>query len=333
RLKSAIEFDLEATQLLRFTAGLGAMRETVQAMNFDGNPGLWANENLDTTYFRQIQSWFAYVEGTFRLKQFNIVAGGRYESTFFGDAFVPRIGITGVFPKWNAKLLIGRSFRIPLPYQAFSRQFGQDPMKPELATSFEAEIGFRLSKRISLKTNFFFHDIIDPIIYQGLDNSYGNYGRIQSLGTESELIANFKKWGGFANVSWVRATDATSPEFRTEHADDFVGFPSLKINGGLYYQIWKFEIAPSFTYLGDRHHQTRESARGETDTPFVTQQVDGVVLPNICVSLKKISVFDFSFTIHNFTNEPYQLFQPYYGSHAPIPAFDRHFVFKVTTKF
>ena len=61
-----------------------------------------------------------------------------------------------------------------------------------------------------MKLNLFYIDINNPIVFTGDGLQYENFGRIQSSGIEAELVAKYKKIGGFINLSYVQSGDKTS---------------------------------------------------------------------------------------------------------------------------
>ncbi|MCS7073380.1 MAG: TonB-dependent receptor plug domain-containing protein [Bacteroidia bacterium] len=336
RFKSGLDFEWKPSNIYHtLIGGVGMINDAVWAVDNLGNPILYGKGGLtDTVSFRSVLSYYAFLEAGFKFKQVNLNLGSRYEVTPFGNALAPRIGLTWVHKKLNFKWLFGRSFRIPTALQAFIQIYKKSSFNPEIANSYEMEAGYKLTPNWSIRGNVFFHDIDKPIVYVGLDNSYQNFGRIQSYGIESEITATFKKLGGYVNVSINRAGEATSPDFLIPNdKNQFLAMAPLKINGGAYWKFWKVEIAPSFSYWAARHYMSREAVQGLTPTKYETNIEKPIFMPNITIRFLNLSIFDFSFTAMNFLNSNYRLLQPYYGGLAPIPVLDRNLLVQIQAKF
>jgi outer membrane cobalamin receptor len=306
--------------------GAGHLRDEIHSVASDGTPGLQlstdpsdltsrAHSTSDYGLFQYLQKWGPV----------GVTVGGRYEDTTFGDAFAPRAGVTYVHKAFNTKLLYGRAFRIPLLFQSYSRALAfTTRLEPEIADTTEIELGYKFTRHINGKINAFFIDIDDPIVYQGVGNTYVNFGRIQSQGLEAELRADYPTYGGFTNVAYAEPTDRTSPGFVTVSKKRFLGSPPVKVNLGTYYRMGIMEFAPSLTYLSARSGQSTESANdpsgmlGTIDYPALVLVNMNIVARNVVKDL------DVHLGVHNLFDVDYLLIQPYYGGHAPLPAQDRH---------
>jgi outer membrane cobalamin receptor len=306
--------------------GAGHLRDELHSVASDGTPGLQVSVNpADLTSRAHTTSSYGLFQYLQKLGSVGVTVGSRYEDTTFGHAFAPRAGITYVRDAFNAKLLYGRAFRIPLPFQAYSRalQFTQE-LKPETADTTEMELGYKFTRHIRAKMNFFFIDIDEPIVYDGSNNTYVNFGRIQSQGLEAELRADYATHGGFTNIAYAEPTDRTSPGFVTVSKKKFIGSPPVKINLGGYQRFGKVEVAPSLTYLSPRVGQSISSANDLTGT-LGTTDYPALLLTNLNLLARNVLPdLDIHLGVHNLFDVDYLLIQPYYGNHAPLPAQDRH---------
>jgi len=312
--------------------GGGYIRDGVQNVASDGTPGLQLSadpaDRSDHTYTSATFGLFQYMQ---QAGPVGLTVGGRYEDTSFGAAIAPRAGLTYVHDAFNAKLLYGRAFRIPLPWQAFSRvlTFNGD-LKPEIANTTEMEIGYKFKPQLKGKLNFFFIDINKPIVYLGATNKYVNLGRIISKGIEAELRMNYTSYGGFANFSYTAPGHSTSPGFVTSSKNRFLATPPVKITFGTYYRAGYFEFAPSATYLDHRAGQSRYSANDPAGIPGTTDY-KAIILTDMNIIVRDaLKDVDIHLTGHNIFNARYTLIQPYYGAHAPMPAQDREITLGVT---
>jgi len=326
----AIIYDVPSVAQLRL--GGGYIRDEVDSVASDGTPGLQlSSDPADRTNRIHTDSSFGLLQYQHRLNPFGITVGGRYENTSFGDAFAPRAGVTYVRRAFNAKLLYGRAFRIPLPWQAYSRVISfSDNLDPETADTVEMELGYKFTRSVSGKINVFHIDIDDPIVYDGWINRYSNFGKIQSRGIEAEMKADFDTTGGFANLSFSEPSSRTSPGFVTESKKRFLGSPRVKINAGVYYRKGIWEFAPSATYLSSRPGQSQASAHASFGT-MGTSTHPALVIANMAITARNIfKDLDMHFTVHNVFDTRYVLIQPVYGGHAALPAQDRQMVLGAT---
>jgi len=315
----------EAPWAAQLRLGGGYIRDDVESVASDGTPGIQLSADPNDLGSRiHTSSNFGLFQYLQQIGPIGLTAGGRYENTTFGNAFAPRAGVTYVREAFNAKLLHGKAFRIPLPWQAFSRCLGfNGSLMPETASTTEMELGYKFTPHWVGKSNVFFIGIKDPIVYRSATNSYVNFGRIQSQGAEAELRANYTLYGGFANISFAAPGRGTSPGFTTQSKKQFLGTPPLKIALGTYYRAGNFEFAPSATYLSHRAGQSRDSANDPNGILGTTDYKD-LLLANVnIVAHDVLKDLDIHLAIHNIFDARYVLIQPYYGAHAPMPAQDR----------
>jgi outer membrane cobalamin receptor len=200
------------------TLGTGYIRDMANIVSSRGTPGLYGSLNPDDTVrSKYTDNRFVYAQYAAQFKHWGITAGVRYDNTSFGNAYAPRLGITYFGPRFNAKLLYGRAFRIPLPFQAYSRDLG-DPryLFPEVSDTYELELGYRWPKRWTFKANLFYTDISQPIVYVGNLNTYVNDGQYIAYGFEAEAKASFKRWDSFGNLSYARTRPGTVGYYANE---------------------------------------------------------------------------------------------------------------------
>jgi outer membrane cobalamin receptor len=306
----------------RLTIGGGYQLDAINSFQLDGLPGLQTSQNAaDTSYWATNSTYYALLQYTKQIKNFGLTIGNRYENTRFGAAFAPRIGLTYVYKGLNIKLLYGRAFRVPLLWQAYSRQYisSQNVLTPEIADTFECEIGYQFTTKLSAKINAYLINIDKPITYIGGIGSYQNFGQAGSQGIEGELNYKAEKAGAFVNFSYNIPVATTSPIFLSANRQDFLGLPSLKMNIGMYF-IWKkLSIAPSFTYIGTRYGQFEEKPDDNTKNTVY----QAVLLSNLTIAYSFSKKFDMNLSTHNIFDADYRLIQPYYGGHATIPINNR----------
>jgi len=330
RYQTEIEVNSNITPNSNLTGGAGYQYNTVYSTNVFGNPGLQTSANpADTVSSYGRATTFAYFQYSGQLKTVGFTVGSRYEVTPFGQAFVPRFGLTYVKNNFNAKLLYGRAFRVPLLWQAYSRQFAfrpdLKPLQPEFSNSYELELGYKISPFIKVSTNFFYIHINTPIFYLGSNNSYQNYGLINSLGAESELQLKYRNLGGFINLSYATPGSNTSREFTNESRTAFLALPPFKANIGTNYTFHNITVSSTITYLGTRYGQSKNSAISSlpSNIIYATTSYPSLLMVNAQLVYHISKNFQINFLGNNIFNANYLAIQPYYGSHAPLPAFSR----------
>ncbi|HZH04069.1 MAG TPA: TonB-dependent receptor plug domain-containing protein [Myxococcaceae bacterium] len=320
----------------RATLGVGYIRDDLFAISNLGSPGIQRSEDpADVDYDVFTRSVYGMAEYTQQLGPVGATVGGRYENTTFGNAFAPRAGLTLVGRKFHVKALYGRAFRVPLPFQAFSRGFlYSGGLKPESSNTVDVEVGYTFSSTLSARVNAFFLDIRSPILFapDGVTNvaSYQNYDRIQSYGAEGELLARFRSFGGFLNFSYARPGSSTEALFTAPDGNAPLGLPTMKANVGAYWQWRKLNIGPSLTLLSSRQAPSPEFALGtllgEPELAFTTQKYPALALVNLNVRvLEVLPGLTVNAAAYNLFNAPYVVLQPYQGVHSPLPAHDREF--------
>ncbi|MCS6796603.1 MAG: TonB-dependent receptor plug domain-containing protein [Raineya sp.] len=325
----------------QFDFGGGFIVNTADSFTKDGEPAMIVAAG-DTVSFVRRDAFYLFGQYILKVKPFTFNLGGRYENTFWGDAFAPRIALNYLTPnqKIYAKLLYGEAFRVPLIWQAYSAQYftTSGGLKPELTRTFEFEMGYKQKSHTRISANFFFININTPIVYLGATDSYVNYGNIRSIGSEISAEYKMEKLGIFSNISYTQPlSEYTTADFLSSDRTHFLALPALKVNGGIYYDAPLFTCSTYATFIGERYAQTQNFALNSNDTnPFLeTQAYPSVFLQNIQVKLKKLFVnnLQIGLQVHNIWNAPYVLLQPYYGSHAPFPIQDRQWFLEVKYKF
>lgn len=296
----------------------------------------------DTTSFVRRDAFYLFGQYIEKLNPFTLNIGGRYENTFWGNAFAPRVALNYIHPdrKLYLKLLYGEAFRVPLIWQVYSSQYFSPAVSlaPEVSRTVEFEVGYKQKSRFRVSTNFFFINITKPIVYLGSTDTYVNYGNIRSLGAECNAEYKGELWGAFANISYTKPlSEYTTTDFLSDDRTHFLALPAFKGNGGAYYNHPRFVLSTYFTYIGERYAQTQNFALNSTeDSPFFeTEPYPSVFLQNLQAKLKNVFLenLELGVQIHNLWNSNYILLQPYYGKHAPFPLQNRQWFASIRYKF
>jgi hypothetical protein len=346
RMKAEVALAYEEATFGILRGGAGYVLNTAHNVGRDGQPGLqYSADPEDVGFDATTHQRYAFAQFIRQFGDFGVTAGGRYEHTTFGDAFAPRVGLTWAGERLNAKLLYGQSFRIPTAWQQYSRfLMPYDPedyarLRPEHARTVEAELGFKAVSNVAARVNAFFVTVDDALMYNGVTNTYQNLGTAQSMGAEGEVVASFGDFGGFVNGSLALPRGRTHERLLASDGRSFLGTPSVKLNAGGHYTWGKLRFSPSATFLGPRAGQTAASARAMVDENgvptgaqvFASSPSQALLLLNAAVTAREVLPgLDVSLSAHNLLDAQYVLIQPFYGSHAPLPANDRQVTLGLT---
>ena len=316
--------------------GFGTLTDNISSISTKSRIGLILSNNpADTAQNLARYTYYSYAQYSFNLSKVKFTMGARYENTPFGDAFLPRLSAVYNANKLNAKLLFSQSFRTPTLFQAYTRAWGSGArvaLKPELATTLELEVGYKFNKYANLKTNLFYIDVTNPIVY--LISSYANFGEIISAGIESELTVSYPKYGGFLNFALALPQGNTYEQFLTADKKSFLGFSTIKINAGAFYKLGKFSFAPRISYLSARSGQTYAFANDKTNGKLESELYNADWLVDFTVKCQNLfKNLDINVSAYNLFAQDFKLVQPYYGYQAPMPVFDRQFMLGVVWKY
>jgi outer membrane cobalamin receptor len=315
------------------TLGSSYTYDDIRNTSIFAKPGLRASNNIDSTFRRNTYSWANFIQYLVKIGKFGLTGGFRYENTTFGNATAYRLGATYVYQQFNAKVLLGKSFRIPLGWQVYSLDLENNPdLKPENALSLELELGYKLNEKLQWRVNGFVINLNEPIVYQGDINTYTNFGRIENWGIESEINWKEKNYGAFINFSLNKPTQRSSENFVDLDDLRLLGLPPVKINLGGFWGLKNFSINPSITWLSER-----DGSDAALEDPNVeVEDIDYKAVTLLNINVNKTNIFkkmDLNFSIHNLLDVEYLLIQPYRGGHAPIRADNRNFNVGVKYKF
>lgn len=309
--------------------GIGGQINSIYSISAQGQNGLQSSLNpADTTSRITLGTIYAFAQYTRQGNRLGFTTGARTEKTPFGTALVPRLGFTYIQNKFNAKLLYGKAFRVPLLYQAFTRQYTAGALVPEITNTFDLEIGYKWTKQAYLRANAFHTQIDKPITYIGANNSYQNYGSVRTVGAEAEMKWQATNYQLFANLAYSRPVKRfTNLDFMNQASNRFLALPTLKLNVGGSLTYKKITIGSTVTWLGTRHAQTKNSSLQSTPTAVIleTDEYPALLLWNVNVLLTEVFIknLNIRLTGYNVANAPYKMLQPYYGGHAPMPVGDR----------
>lgn len=192
------------TEALRLTAGLEA-RTSIQA-HIHGQD--WYYDEEDYVYLDEspvLQVYSGYLVGDLDLGEVATASlGARYDQfSTFGGSFNPRAAVI-VRPtaRDTIKLLAGRAFRAPSPYELFYNDDGwsqeaPESLEPETILTAEGELTHRFSDVVSATASVYYNDIdnlIDIAVNDdGLLQYYNTDVPVRTLGEELEIRRDWRR--------------------------------------------------------------------------------------------------------------------------------------------
>jgi outer membrane receptor for ferrienterochelin and colicin len=300
-----------------------------------------ANTNDDSVFFKNNKTSISYLntalfaQALFKNRIANFTFGARYDhNSAYGHAFVPRVGITKKFNKWNLKALYSSAFRAPGIENINNAVGGQ--IKPELSTVFEFEAGYQLSKSMYLTANVFDITTKNPIIYSSDSSAdaYKNYPRTGTRGIEVEYKAK-GNWG-YLNLNYTYYTAANKvqvPQYLVPGVSgSLLGFSQHRANLNSSFNIWRnLFVSPSASLMGKRYGFVSVDSTGAG----ILQTFNPTILANVFIGYENIfgQGLNIGIGCYNFLNTNYSFIQPYNSGHAPLPGPSREFIVRMSWNF
>ncbi|MCS6822412.1 MAG: TonB-dependent receptor plug domain-containing protein [Microscillaceae bacterium] len=146
-----------------------------------------------------------FTELTWQNKIATLTAGARYDkNSAFQAAFAPRLALTKVWRQWHGKAIANYAFKAPTIQNIQYARKANVTIRPEWVSTFEVELGYKFSEKLSWVANAYQIQIDGPILYiynpATFEEYYTNQDRAGTRGIESELKWVSKK--GFLKVNY-----------------------------------------------------------------------------------------------------------------------------------
>ncbi len=278
-----------------------------------------------------------FTQGLVKTRLVNIILGARYDKhNVYGDAFVPRVGLTKKYNRFHFKALYSNSFRAPaienINYSV------NNIIAPEKTQVAELELGYQITHKSIFTVNFFDITTKHPIVYFFDANAQTDaYQNEKSTGTKG-IEAEYKirgKWG-FVGINYsfytTQGKDRISAYRVTNDSSSLLGFANHKLNISSSFNITKdLSLNLTGTYYGARYAYT------SVDTAFVPvlKKTDPIMLLNIFVKYNTpVKGLTIGIGVFDLLNSKFTFIQPYSNAstpgHAPLPAPPREFVFRLS---
>lgn len=240
--------------------------------------------NPPATYLddkRKSNIWAFYLQDEFAITDRLILnAGFRYDHySTFGGTVNPRAGLIYTWRDTTAKLLYGRAFRAPNPYEQFyvggdSNKANPD-LKPEIINTYELVLEQYLGHHIRGSASGYYYEI-DKLISQILDPSdgllvYRNGDKINAKGLELTLEGKWPSgWDGRLSYAIQEARDSASDRLLTNS-------PQHIVKGNLIIPLFNDKVFASLEtrYMSSRLTLSGNSAKNVflTNATLFTQQL------------------------------------------------------------
>ena len=276
-----------------------------------------------------------FAQGLIKHRLANATLGFRYErNNKYGDAFVPRLGLTKKIENFHFKVLYSQAFRAPAIENIHWAVGDEGKIKPEKSSTFEIELGYQFTPEMLLAVNAFDLSTHDVIVY-GSDVSYQNYPKSGAKGVE--LVYSIRKKNWYANLTYsynhaISGSGVVPIYISSQTNAQYVGFPSQKITLNTnFYVTSRLSINPTFIYAGRRYiylpvyDEQGEVVASEAD------ELDPYLLSNFFVNYTDIVPgFTVGMGVYDLLNQKPSTPQAYDGASSPIPGRSREYVLKIS---
>ena len=300
-----------------------------------------AKDKLDSSTFHNgnktvnFYNYAFFAQGLVKTRLVNIILGARYDKhNVYGDAFVPRVGLTKKYNRFHFKALYSNSFRAPsIQNIEGSYKTGITPEKTQVA---ELELGYQLTHKSIFTVNFFDITTFHPIVYYYDTTNFKNpdsYKNSQQSGTRG-IEAEYKlkeKWG-YISVNYAFYTAQGKQriaDYRVaKDSAALLGFANHRINLSASFNINEnISINPTLSYYGSRWGYAAVDTLGNS----VLKKFDPCTMINIFIRYKTpVKGLFFGIGVYNLLDQKFNFIQPYNGYHAPMPSPSREFIFRLS---
>lgn len=279
-----------------------------------------------------------YTQVLWDSKYANVSLGARYDnSTKYGDAFVPRIGITKAYKNFHFKIMANKSFRVPGGIMPNRVPVGQEKLTPENGTIYELETGYIFAPNTTITFNFYDITFKNLIIY-GKDlqtgiGYYKNQGMAGTAGIEVGFKTSTRKFHGNINLSYYKRkpSDSDSLFWVPVNSSRYLALSPIRINCLISYKISRksnFSVTTSF--FSERYSYNYMENNSDKLIKQNSKLLVGINIELLDFPFKK---FETQLIATNLLNSDFYYLQPYKGAHGPLPGLDRSFGFRVIYEY
>ncbi|HEV7230494.1 MAG TPA: TonB-dependent receptor plug domain-containing protein [Bacteroidia bacterium] len=328
----------------RYSANLTMSYNITRNINIVAGGEMFRDQSteLDTGHFVgglstvKYLNYAGFLQGLYKHRIVNVIFGARYDNnSAFGDALVPRVGLTKKIHRFNFKLLYSQSFRAPA-IENINGAYIPNSIRPERTEVIELEGGYELTRKSILTVNLYHISTLDPIVYYvaGVNtDAYANFGHSGTKGIEAEYKT--KHHWGYLTMNYAFYTTQGMNEVSNYQvpgkSDILLAFPAHKANLTASIRLSKhLSFNPSVLFRSESYGYTRNPDSLQTGTPILTR-FKPQVFTNIYLNANDVFVKGLSIGLGVFDlfNEKTLYLQPYNGPHAPLPGTSREFLVRI----
>ncbi len=303
-----------------------------------------ASTELDTGHFVDgskmvnYMNYSGFLQGLVKHRIVNVIFGARYDkNSQYGDALVPRVGLTKKINRTNFKLLYSQSFRSPA-IENINQALTPQGIRPERTEVIELEGGYQLTRKSLFTINIYNISTLNPIVYYvvGLNtDAYVNFGHSGTRGIETEYRTR-QRWGYItANYAFYTAQGSTEvPNYQVPgNSNQLLAFPSHKINFNASINLNKhFSINPSVLFRSASYgYVTNTNPDSAALGIPLLHKFEAQVFVNLFLNCNNIFVKGLSagIGVYDIFDQQTLFIEPYNGPHAPLPGTSRELVVRL----
>jgi outer membrane receptor for ferrienterochelin and colicin len=311
-----------------------------------------AIDHLDSSYFSNDESEVSYynyaffTQGLIKTRFVNFIVGARYDKhNVYGDAFVPRVGLTKKYGAFHFKALYSKAFRAPAIenvnyaindslHLTNIRSLGYEispGIKPEFTQVAELELGYKLGRKSIITVNVYDITTTNPIVYLTDSTNadlYTNYGGSGTRGIEAEYKLRLNKFNFGLNYAFYTAKNKDKIEDYSVEDDEkaLMGFANHRLNlNALWSPTEELSVNLTGSFYGSRWAYTSI----DDSSNSVPELLPSQILLNLFVNWEPVEGLNIGLGCYDILNQKFQFVQPYNGYHAPLPGPSREIVFKL----
>lgn len=330
--------------VMRFSGNLSALWNVSRKINIAIGAEHYidnAEDKVDSSYFINGKNKISfnntayYMQILAKHRIVNLILGTRYDlHSSFGEAFVPRVGLTKKIKRINFKVLYSNAFRAP---SIENINLSIASIKPEYTQIVEAEIGTQITRNGFFTFNIYDITTTNPIIYYydefTLSDRYTNFGKAGTRGVELELRLKNTIGSMWINYAFYTTQNKNniSDNVMQENSSMLLAFPAHQINLNCSYNFTrKLSFNSTVQFRSVRYAYTSIDSLGNLEL----SRFRPMVLLNLYLLYENLYTdnLDFGVGVYNLLNEQNSFLQPYYGSHAPLPGASREIIVRLSYK-
>jgi outer membrane receptor for ferrienterochelin and colicin len=296
-----------------------------------------AVDHTDSSFFLNdeqtisFNNYAFFTQGLIKTRLVNFIVGARYDKhNAYGQAFVPRVGLTKKYNRFHYKALYSNSFRAPSIENINAAD--SNGIKPELTQVIELELGYQVSHKSIFTINLYDIETKDPIIYYtSLDSTntdlYGNFGHAGTQGIEAEYKIK-DRWGHFSvNYSFYSAANKKKVAiYETENNASLLGFSNHRLNLNWGWNITKkLSFNTTASYYSPRYAVTSLDTLGNSVQQLLAPQL----LLNFFLRYQPVKGLSLGVGVYDALNQKFNFVQPYDGGSPALPGPSREFIFRL----